>query len=133
MNDPFGLNETEDRILKRKKIRSIREFDSIITAPRWGFSSVDSYYEQASPLQKVIKNKTLLDNLPPLLLIQSKDDPWVPVESFLNFKKIILEDLKIGKIKFLMTKRGGHNGFHSKNGCWGDSFISCWLSENFKR
>ena len=51
------------------------DFDAAFTAPRWGFKDVESYYKQASPFSALNKAKV---ELPPTLLVQAIDDPWVP-------------------------------------------------------
>ena len=28
---------------------------------------------------------------------------------------------------FIFTEKGGHNGFHGVNGCWGDQVVTKWL------
>ena len=29
--------------------------------------------------------------------------------------------------KFIFTEKGGHNGFHGVQGCWGDKVVSKWF------
>ena len=106
----------------RKKIRSlksIREFDQEFTAPSWGFNSLEDYYVKASPIFRIQK---LIKKLPPMLFIHAKDDPWVPCKATLNLKKE-----SIDKFTILITKKGGHNGFHSINGCWSDEVVKNWF------
>ena len=106
-----------------KKINTIKEFDSYLTAPSWGYSSVEDYYYKASPIHR-IKNKTF--NLPPTLLIHSKDDPWVPYLPTLELKDSLSGSQNIFEV--LITERGGHNGFHSPNGCWSDEIVKNWIN-----
>ena len=47
--DPFGVSADEEAQLQATPPRSIREFDSAVTAPRWGFADVEAYYREASP------------------------------------------------------------------------------------
>ena len=128
ISDPFGVLEEEQKLLRGKNnniimINSIKEFDSIITAPRWGYSDVNDYYLRASPIKKILSNH---DMLPPTLLVQSLDDPWVPskpaeeLESFFSL-------LNKKELKVLLTSKGGHNGFHSDEGCWGDKVVLKWF------
>ncbi|WP_320664818.1 alpha/beta fold hydrolase [Prochlorococcus sp. MIT 1223] len=130
--DPFGISDEERSLLlgvdinKTKKISSIRAFDSAITAPRWGFKNVEEYYKLASPLKYLLDNHTMI---PKSLFIQSFDDPWVPVYG----AQILMERVKqLGqrKIDILLTKKGGHNGFHGLKGCWGDYLVNKWLLKN---
>ena len=106
-----------------KKIHTIREFDKNFTAPSWGYYSVENYYSKASPVHRMKGN---IQKLPKTLLIHAKDDPWVPYETTQEMKKC-LEGNK-SQIYILITKNGGHNGFHSPNGCWSDNVVKCWFN-----
>ncbi|WP_269610971.1 alpha/beta fold hydrolase [Prochlorococcus marinus] len=130
LEDPFGIEESEKNALlingkdKERKINDIRSFDNLITAPRWGYKDVGDYYAKASPFFSLIENKK---SLPKTLFIQSKDDPWVP---FLAAEKL-MEKMKFSNNKianqFIFTEKGGHNGFHGVQGCWGDQVVSKWF------
>ena len=130
VSDPFGIREKEKRFFKNDKrkverlIKTIRQFDIVITAPRWGFKDVDDYYFSASPLNKIIENQNIL---PPTLFIQSKDDPWVTSEPFLYLEEEMSKINCSQKLHFVLSNKGGHNGFHGTNGCWGDYLVSRWL------
>ncbi len=130
LEDPFGIEEKEKNALvinkktKKRKINDIRSFDNFITAPRWGYKDVDEYYLNASPFFSLIKNEK---SLPKTLFIQSKDDPWVP---FLAAEKL-MEKMKFSNDQkvnqFIFTEKGGHNGFHGVEGCWGDQVVCKWF------
>tara|TARA_Y100001968_G_scaffold331372_1_gene385828 strand:- start:2201 stop:3322 length:1122 start_codon:yes stop_codon:yes gene_type:complete len=128
--DPFGINDKEKDFLikpngnRSKNMDSIRAFDSAITAPRWGYKDVDTYYKDASPINSLLKR---LGDIPPILFVQSLDDPWVPSEALSYLEKEILMTKYIKNIDFVFTEKGGHNGFHSPKGCWGDYLVSSWL------
>ncbi len=116
----------EGKILNNKKLRkkirnlkSIREFDQKFTAPSWGFNSLEDYYLKASPIFRIQKS---IKKIPPMLFIHAKDDPWVPYKVTLNLGKESFDKLTI-----LITKKGGHNGFHSINGCWSDEAVKNWF------
>ncbi len=126
--DKTGLGTGEEKRLTNEfnsKVsnRSIRLFDSIITAPRWGYADVEDYYKKASPINNLIKKDIIL---PPTLILQAEDDPWVPCESAklldLHNRHNINNSLNI-----LISKNGGHNGFHGINGCWGDQVVKNWF------
>jgi len=121
----YNKDLIERNIVKRKlkKIKTIREFDDNLTAPSWGYKSVNDYYQDASPLRKLI---TCYETLPPCLLIHAKDDPWVPYKATLELKNRISQNQK--KILILITNKGGHNGFHSSKGCWSDNVVSQWIN-----
>ena len=130
LEDPFGIEETEKNALvrnkkdKKRKINDIRSFDNFITAPRWGYKDVEEYYAKASPFFSLIKNEK---SLPKTLFIQSKDDPWVPFGSAAKLmeKMKFSNDQKVNQ--FILTEKGGHNGFHGVEGCWGDQVVSKWF------
>ena len=115
--------------------RSIRAFDAAVTAPRWGFSSVDEYYLSASPLQRLAKSP---QGLPPTLLLQALDDPWVPAASARQLQSSLAERSAQGSqtpVEILLTARGGHNGFHGPGdnlslGCWSDRLALAWFNRS---
>ena len=141
--DPFGLNPAEQRVLAGGgpggPLRSIRAFDAAITAPRWGYDSVDSYYRAASPLPRLLalaepgpRPSHIL--LPPALILHAADDPWVPVRSTERLAASALAVERGGPWQVLITPKGGHNGFHAAcdppaglNGNWGDRLTARWF------
>ena len=107
-------------------VRSLRQFDHRITAQRWGFGSVEDYYRSASPLPKLLAGAPL----PPSLLLQARDDPWVPSEAI----ERLLRRNPAGGPALLLTARGGHTGFHGEGsvlgrqlGSWADRLVVRWL------
>jgi predicted alpha/beta-fold hydrolase len=83
-------------------IRTVREFDDAITAPRFGYRNAQEYYEAAGA-------KRVIDQVRvPLLLITAQDDPFVPYESFLAAKAG-----KYPQVRFAAPEHGGHCGFIS--------------------
>jgi predicted alpha/beta-fold hydrolase len=56
-------------------IRTVRQFDDVITAPQFGFRDAQEYYESAGAKQVIPSVRV------PLLVIASKDDPFVPFEA----------------------------------------------------
>ena len=122
----FNSNSEKNySLIKRinNNIKTIKEFDTYLTAPSWGYSSVEDYYYQASPIHR-IKNKIF--NLPSTLLIHSKDDPWVPYLPTLELENSLSGSQNTFKV--LITDKGGHNGFHSPNGCWSDNVVKNWIN-----
>ncbi len=115
-----GKTLNNDKLRKKiRRLKSIREFDEKFTAPCWGFNSLEDYYVKASPIFR-IKKSTI--KLPPTLFIHAKDDPWVPYKATLDLRKEFVD-----KFSILITKKGGHNGFHSINGCWSDEAVKNWF------
>lgn len=116
---------------------SIRSFDTQITAPRWGYPSVEAYYTGASPLARLLQGAQGRGlGLPPALWLHASDDPWVPVNG--------TEALAAALAKFsrergpgrsdaavLITPGGGHNGFHAQGdpstASWSDRLVLAWL------
>ncbi len=128
LSDPFGVSPSElaqlDGRRKDQKLpTTIREFDSVVTAPRWGFANVDAYYEEASPLPFLLKS---FQCMPPTLFLQALDDPWVPAESAKHLEGL-LSATDESSLQVLLTQKGGHNGFHGINGCWGDLLVENWF------
>jgi predicted alpha/beta-fold hydrolase len=82
------------------RVRTIHEFDDVVTAPHFGFGTADNYYRLASsgPLLRSIRV--------PTLIIQAEDDPLVPFESFRNFG---IESNHY--LRLLAPRHGGHTGF----------------------
>ncbi len=97
-----------------ERVRSIREFDDVVTAPHFGYGTAENYYQLASsgPLLRLIRV--------PTLLVQAKDDPMIPFESFLT------SGIKENPfLHLLATERGGHSGFFAARPS-GDDRDSYW-------
>lgn len=129
--DPFGLKpEERQALLDAQRPRTIRGFDAVITAPRWGHASVEAYHAAASPLHWLEGAR----QLPPTLLLHAADDPWVPAAPALALVRRRAaggEDLA-GPLELILTERGGHNGFHgladAPLGSWSDRLACRWLA-----
>jgi hypothetical protein len=127
--DPFGLAEAERQgLIGPHRPRSLRAFDAAITAPRWGYSSVEAYYQQASALPSLLTNRLR----PPLLLLQALDDPWVPAAAAQALRTAPTADLEL-----LLPAYGGHNGFHAwgdpAQASWADRQVAAWLQRQLAR
>ncbi len=143
LDDPLPLPISErQRLIGPGRPRTIRDFDALITAPRWGFADVASYYKACSPLFRL---RHLLreppaggEFPPPLLLLHAKDDPWVPVDATLT----LADEWSAGLLRagradnlpwpeVVITASGGHCGFHapgdSPRGRWSDRLAAVWL------
>lgn len=120
---------------------SIRSFDAQITAPRWGYRSVEHYYAEASPLPQLLQAaQGLGPELPPTLWLHSRDDPWVPAGATEALVQLGLGDQAgtgeggprgWGQSAVVLTEKGGHNGFHGQGdpagASWSDRFVLAWL------
>jgi predicted alpha/beta-fold hydrolase len=97
-------------------IRTVREFDDLITAPQFGYRDAEEYYEAASA-------KSVVDRIEvPTLLIAAEDDPFVPLRAI---RATGIERNPF--VKFRAPAHGGHCGFISrKHGAarfWAESRI----------
>ena len=118
-NDEGKIFNNEKLRKKIRSLKSIREFDKKFTAPSWGFNSLEDYYIKSSPIFRIHKS---IKKLPLTLFIHAKDDPWVPHKPTLTLSKEFID-----KFTILITKKGGHNGFHSIYGCWSDEAVKNWF------
>ena len=87
-----------------RPIRTVREFDDLITAPQFGYHDAQDYYENVGAKRVAAQVRV------PMLLIAAQDDPFVPYSSFLAAK--INEN---PAIRFVDPEHGGHCGFISKH------------------
>lgn len=85
-------------------IRTVRQFDDVITAPQFGYRDAQDYYEDAGAKRVASQIRV------PFLLITAQDDPFVPYESFLAAR--ISQN---PAIRFIAPQHGGHCGFISKH------------------
>ena len=117
---------------------SIRSFDAHITAPRWGYPSVEAYYAEASPLARLLQGVEagLGLGLPPALWLHASDDPWVPANGTEALGAALAKANRAGPTAtgsgaVLITPGGGHNGFHSPGdpgaASWSDRLVLAWL------
>ncbi|MGE3819452.1 MAG: YheT family hydrolase [Isosphaeraceae bacterium] len=101
------------------KLMSLFDFDERYTAPRNGFQGARDYYARSS-------SRPLIPGIRvPGLVIHSEDDPFIPVEPFLE--TVFPENLSLE-----LTPSGGHLGYLSRaswNGSrrWLDHRIMTWL------
>ena len=141
--DPFGVSPAERAALEgrgpRGRLRSIRDFDAAITAPRWGYAHVEAYYRQSSPMHGLLAELQRLPTqnseperdptaggldqptpLPPTLIVHAADDPWVPVAASEQLARLVQSadadgmPAKPQPLQVLITAQGGHNGFHAQ-------------------
>jgi hypothetical protein len=101
-------------------VRGIREFDDRFTARWFGFRDAEDYYQTQSAIR-------LLDSVRvPVLLVQAKDDPFIPFELFER-----PEVRRNPCIELIATEYGGHVGFLSRRSprFWADEVVVEWISE----
>jgi len=107
--------------LTAKQVRSPRtiwEFDDLLTGPSFGFRGAEHYYETQSSRQ-------FLERIcVPVLLIQARDDIFIPFEIFQH------PAVKANPfVRLHVTEHGGHLGFLSrtKPRFWLDGAILEWI------
>ena len=81
-------------------LNSVIGIDDRITAPSFGFGNAENYYRTQSALRFLPGIRV------PALLIQAKDDTFVPFEPF---ESDAVRDNP--RIELLATEHGGHVGF----------------------
>jgi len=84
------------------RIRTIREFDDVITAPHFGYRDAMDYYHRASALRVVPQIRV------PTLVLTAQDDPLIP---FVSFRDPALTANP--HITLVAPAHGGHCGFVS--------------------
>ncbi len=84
---------------KIHQLNSFWSFDEQLTAPIHGFSSAADYYRKSSCRSYL--NKISL----PTLIVQSKDDPFLPVSAIPAAPELS------NHVRLMLTNKGGHVGF----------------------
>ncbi len=86
------------------KVRTVRQFDELFTAPAHGFANADDYYYRSSSLRVIDQIRI------PTLIIHAEDDPFIPIAP--------LRDPAVANnphVLLLATENGGHVAFISAN------------------
>ncbi len=86
------------------RIRSIGDFDDVVTAPNFGYRDAQDYYHHASAIRVVAQIRV------PTLVLIAQDDPLIPFESFQK-----PELTGNAHIAVVATPSGGHCGFVSSH------------------
>jgi predicted alpha/beta-fold hydrolase len=93
-----------------RRIRTVRRFDDLFTAPDAGYRSAAEYYADASAGPRLHGIRR------PTLILSAKNDPFVPVEMFAPHHGT-------AGIRFLHPSAGGHCGY------WQASRPRFWAAE----
>ncbi len=83
------------------RLSTLRQLDSLYTAPQCGFESAEDYYQQCST-HPYLSQITI-----PTILLTAHDDPFIPVESYLSAQLSATTQLHI-------EPSGGHLGYLSR-------------------
>lgn len=99
------------------RVRTVRDFDELYTAPHGGFVDAEDYYARASSLGFLAKIET------PTLVLHARDDPLVPYAPFSR-----PEARRNPNVLVAAPARGGHVGFvareRGRRRFWAEELIS---------
>jgi predicted alpha/beta-fold hydrolase len=105
-------------------LRSIFDVDDKITAPAFGFGGAPNYYRTQSAIGYLAGIRV------PTLLIQAKDDTFIPFEIFER------DAVRANPcIRLMISQHGGHLGFlgRAPHRFWLDEAIMDWIGANEQR
>ncbi len=99
---------------------TLRQFDELYTAPRWGYADAIDYYRQASAYPWIGAIRV------PTFILTARDDPFVAVEPFEALTPTPSLEVHI-------SAHGGHLGFLGPDGAggfrWAETQLVKWLSK----
>jgi uncharacterized protein len=104
-----------------RSIRTVRDFDDVITARFCGFQNADDYYARSSASRVIAAIRV------PTLIATAKDDPFVP---FASFAKAAVESNS--SITFEAPAHGGHCAFISEEGGAARFWVEARIVEFFR-
>jgi uncharacterized protein len=93
------------------RVRTVRDFDELYTAPHFGFAGASDYYYRASSIRVVDRIRV------PTLILAAEDDPFVPPGPF-------RDPAVTGNphIRVRVSPHGGHCAFLGPRGNGGDGY-----------
>lgn len=111
---------------RRNRAATMREWDGLVVAPRWGFASAEDYYARASAGPRLAEIRL------PTWMVLSEHDPMVPPETVRPSLAGVSASSEI-----TWTSRGGHVGFPpdldlgrgNSHGFGLDSQLLAWLTQ----
>jgi uncharacterized protein len=90
-------------------LRTLEDFDNLITGPLHGFRDAEDYYQQSSSLRRLAHIKLIT------LLLSAVDDPMLPPEVLDEVRDIARRNPAL-RLEFM--QRGGHAGFIAGSWPW---------------
>jgi len=98
------LERFPDLVLREdlESVRTMYEFDNVMTAPLHGFHDADDYYARSSSLQRLVEITI------PTLLLNAVDDPFLPREVLDEVRATACRNPAL-TLEF--PRHGGHAGF----------------------
>jgi predicted alpha/beta-fold hydrolase len=103
---------------KVEEVKNFREFDEAFNCPWLGFEKVDDFYHSISSMHALPKIRI------PTLVVQAKNDPFLPPECF-----PVELCTKLEQVWLEMPDMGGHIGFYGRGGLWAEQRAVTWLRE----
>lgn len=105
------------------RVRTIYEFDDLVTARAFGFGTADHYYATQSSGQFIPFIRV------PTLMVQAMDDPMIPFR--------VYQEARVGanpNVNLLAVPHGGHLGFISRSPrrFWLDLVLTEWISSHVR-
>jgi uncharacterized protein len=100
-------------------IRSLYEFDDVITGPLHGFKDAEDYYEQNSSLYFLGGIRV------PTLVVNAKNDPFLS-------KECLPEAIQSDYVQIELPTKGGHCGFFPRDyqgETWAEQRAAAWFKE----
>jgi uncharacterized protein len=104
------------------RVRTLWDFDDLVTAPVHGFRNALDYYTQSSSIHYLHGVRV------PTLLLSALDDPFLPAEVLDEVRSIAQQNPAL-EIEFL--QRGGHVGFVSGRVPWKPTYYAEWRVVDF--
>jgi predicted alpha/beta-fold hydrolase len=110
------------------RVRTVREFDEVYTAPHFGFAGATDYYHRASAMRVIDRVRI------PALIITAEDDPFVPPGPFRDPRVVQNPHLRV-----LITPNGGHCAFvadstgRDDDGYWAEQQILGFATLHLRR
>lgn len=104
--------------LRLNSVKTIIEFDNLLTAPLHGFENAHHYYQEASS-RRYLRHIEV-----PTLIVHAKDDPFMTDEVIPAVSELS------SSVQLEMSERGGHVGFVSGRYPWKPKY---WLEERVPR
>ncbi len=118
--DVLEIDVSVDEQAAVRSAKTVYEFDDRFVAPRFGFGDAETYYRRCA-------GKRFLPEVDiPTLVIQARNDPWIPFEPFAAF-----DWQSNPRVTPLLPPSGGHVGFHQAGDsvAWHDRMIEKFVSE----
>lgn len=101
-------------------IRSLYDFDNVITGPLHGFKDAEDYYERNSSLYFLANIQV------PTLIVNAKNDPFLSQEC-------LPEQIDLDFVQIELPDSGGHCGFYPRNyrgQTWAEQRAAAWFNGN---